>query len=522
MAITNSGMTLYADHDSQETWVGTDDLDDYNMSIQGTNSESWIVSKNATETGVMTLSANMGTSKYFTMWMKSDLDNYYTSITVELEDTAADSELFTIADSTDRDVTGEFHSSCMQFGQGTSTGTLDRTIIDTLNVEVNNSTSGNIRSVTNNWMDTMHYGDGRIIAGTTASDELFLESHVADTATSDEYDGCSELFPSGLAFQTDIIINTSTGNSYGETISFVYSRNTDNIYTVDVTGTAAFKGTVLIGQDGAIVGFDSTASTSFSWVGGGITNGGDIKFKSGETNSGLVLTACNEVDTNGATLSGTTITDTTETTTGSLLVNSSTEGNAITDMQFKSYAANSRYAVYVAAGVTAFTMDNWQFDDPNNTVDYAVYWAGVAGTLTISSTNGTNLLTSGCTSAGGTIAINQDVTVQVTSIVTGSVARVSTVDANGDESTNLINETVSGTTASTSTNYAGLDYTDVVIIVRNSSSDPRYIPYRASGVITSNGMNVPANQVIDTIAERITEPLEMTDGLIMVDDLEMT
>ncbi len=186
MAVTNSGMTLYSDQDSQESWNGTDDLDDYNMSIQGTNSESWQVSKNSSETGQMSKNANMGTSKYWTCWMMSNLTNYYTSVTMGLEDSSGDEENFGLADTTNRDVTGEFHAFCMQFGQGTSSGTLDRTVITDLNVNVNNSSSGNIRSVINNWIDTSHYGDGRIIGGTTASDKLFLESHVADTTTNDE------------------------------------------------------------------------------------------------------------------------------------------------------------------------------------------------------------------------------------------------------------------------------------------------------------------------------------------------
>ena len=500
MAVSNSGMTLYADHDSQESWVGTDDLDDYNMSIQGTNSESWIVSKNATETGTMTKAANMGTSKYFTMWMKSDLANYYTSIKAEIESTASNFESFTIADSTDREVTGEFHASCLQFGEGTLTGTLNRTAVATFRAIVNNSVSGNIRSVTNNWIDAMHYGNGRIIAGTTASDELFLESHISDTVTNDEYDGCSELFPSGLAFQTDVTINTTTGNSYGEIISFVSALNTNGVYKVDVTGTSVFKGTFLIGQAGAIIGFDSSGATAFSWTAGGITNGDAVAFTSGQTVSGVVLTACKEIDTNGANLSSSTITGTTETTTGSLIINSSTEAAAISDMQFLSYSANSRYAIYVPASVTSFTMDNWQFDDPNNTADFALYWAGTEGTLTISATNGTNLAVAGCTSAGGTVSITQSVPIEVKNVVSGSAVRMSTIDSNGDESTNLINEIASGTSVSSSVNYAGLDYTDVVIIVRNSSGSPRYIPYRAADIIASGGLSHTANQVEDTIA----------------------
>ena len=80
MAIVNSGMTLYTDNDNEGGWGGTDGPDDYNNAIQGTNSESWQVSKNATETGTLTKSANMGTPKYFTFYMSSNLAPYYTCL----------------------------------------------------------------------------------------------------------------------------------------------------------------------------------------------------------------------------------------------------------------------------------------------------------------------------------------------------------------------------------------------------------------------------------------------------------
>lgn len=422
MTITNSGMTLYADHDTQETWSGTDDLDTYNTSVQGTNSESWLVSKNSTETGTLTKSATMTGAKYFTVWMKSDLTNYYTSIKKIIRSSTNNEESFTTADTTNRDVTGEFHPSILQFGQGTTTGTLDLTSVTEFECELNNSTSGNIRSVTNNWIDTMHYGAGRTISGTTASDELFNESHTADTTTNDEYDGCSELFKSGIVYYTDLTITTTTGNSYGETVSFGYQRNTDNIYTITLTGTANFKGTTLIGQGGSVVGWNSTGATSFSWNGGGITNGNTVKFKSGESISNIVLTACKEADSNGATLSGVTIADTTESTTGSLIVNSLAEAASMTGMKFSGYSTNSRYAVYVDASVTSFTMSNWDFDVSTS---FALYWAGTSGTLTVNATNGTNISLSGCTAnTGGTIVVSNPKYKIFTGLPTNTEVRV--------------------------------------------------------------------------------------------------
>ena len=85
MAVTNSGMTLLTNNDNESNWSGTDGADTYNVSIQGTNSESWLVSKNTSETGTLSITQSLGTSKYVTCWMKSDLNYYYTNIKMELE-----------------------------------------------------------------------------------------------------------------------------------------------------------------------------------------------------------------------------------------------------------------------------------------------------------------------------------------------------------------------------------------------------------------------------------------------------
>jgi len=50
MTVALAGMSLHTDNDNEGNWGGTDGADTYNVSIQGSNSESWQVSKNASET----------------------------------------------------------------------------------------------------------------------------------------------------------------------------------------------------------------------------------------------------------------------------------------------------------------------------------------------------------------------------------------------------------------------------------------------------------------------------------------
>jgi len=85
-------------------------------------------------------------------------------------------------------------------------------------------------------------------------------------------------------------------------------------------------------------------------------------------------------------------------------------------------------------------------------------------------------------------------------VISGSSVYLATVDANGDDSTVLINEVAAGTSVSTSTNYAGLDYTNVVVKVRNASGTPKYLAYRATDSISASGLSHSANQTEDTIA----------------------
>ena len=54
MTVSLSGMTLHTNNDNEGGWGGTDGPDDYNNSIEGSNSESWQVSKNSVENAILT------------------------------------------------------------------------------------------------------------------------------------------------------------------------------------------------------------------------------------------------------------------------------------------------------------------------------------------------------------------------------------------------------------------------------------------------------------------------------------
>jgi len=120
-------------------------------------------------------------------------------------------------------------------------------------------------------------------------------------------------------------------------------------------------------------------------------------------------------------------------------------------------------------------------------------------TLTINVESGCSTPTYYNTGSGTVTIVEGQVTVEVTDVIVGSRVRVDTIDGNGDLSTNLISETATTSTVSTNVTFSGLDYTAVSIRVRKSSEGTKYLPYSASGTITSGGMSAAANQVIDTI-----------------------
>ncbi len=427
MAVTNSGMTLHTDNDNEGGWGGTDGPDDYNNAIQGSNSESWQVSKNAIETGTLTKSANMGTSKYFTFYMASNLAPYYTDVKLEVRTNSSNYESFTIATSSLRLVSGDFHPIVVEFGEGTETGTLDITSIADVRIVLDNSSSGNIRSVINNWIDTMWYGSSRAIGGSTVSDKLFLESHTLDTTTNDNYDGCSELYKGSLAYQTDIIVNTTTGNSYGETLVFAHGNNTSDSYTLSITGTAYFKASnIIVSDSGVTLNFASTSATAFTIEGGSLIALGTTIFGSGQDITGMVLGnrtsithgACN-FENNTINTSGVMTVSSTGTCTGNTFNKPS--GVSAIKLADLSYAPNNTFVsdgsshavelTSIGSGTMTWSGNTSGFDagstgspvTPTNTGNEDIYVSASSGTLTINVSD--TATTPSIKSAGATVNV---------------------------------------------------------------------------------------------------------------------
>ena len=100
MTVALSGISLHTNNDNESNWNGTDGPDTYNVAIQGSNSESWQVSKNSTETGTLTLARDIsGTNSIFFVWIKSDLSYYYTDVKIRLISSSGNYREYTLATS---------------------------------------------------------------------------------------------------------------------------------------------------------------------------------------------------------------------------------------------------------------------------------------------------------------------------------------------------------------------------------------------------------------------------------------
>ncbi len=289
MAVSLSGMTLHTDNDN-ETWSGTDDPDDYNNAIQGSNSESWQVSKNSSEAGTLTKSSALPTTRgIFVFWMSSNLAPYYTEIELQLESTNNNFKLFTVATAANKAIGGNFVASAIDFiNKGIETGTFAPASFSKTVITVDNSSSGNIRSVINNWIDAMYFGAGHVISGTTAGDLLFKEAAAVDQLTANQY-GILQNYNGIIYSQGDIDCAGTNLVSDSETLVFVDTINGYDTYNFDITGTVSFKNTTIIAAGSVKFIFDAESSTGFSMVGGALTHADDIKLADGQIFSGVVI-----------------------------------------------------------------------------------------------------------------------------------------------------------------------------------------------------------------------------------------
>lgn len=118
-----------------------------------------------------------------------------------------------------------------------------------------------------------------------------------------------------------------------------------------------------------------------------------------------------------------------------------------------------------------------------------------AGTILLQLSEGLECQQSDWVQASGSVEISNvplAVLVTLSNLVSGSRVRVS-LDSDGRT---LSLGTAAGDTYSFTTKAFGL----VNVDVRNASGSPKYLPYKAQGIVGANGMNMFVSQILDPVA----------------------
>jgi hypothetical protein len=318
MAVSLSGMTLHTNNDADGNWTNTDGPDTYGYLVQGGGSESWQVTKNAVQTATLSLASSLNpTRSLFVFWMSSILASVYTDIQLEMISTAGNSLNYTISTSANPVVSGIFIPLAIDYvNKGIPTGTFAPAGFSSLDIVVDNSTSGNIRGIPNNWIDAMYYGPGHTISGTTVGDLLFSESAGVDELLANKY-GILQNFNGIIYSLGDIVLSGTALTSIGETFVFIETPNGYDTYEFDVTGTVVLTNTAIQASGAIDFNFDTSTATAFTMNGGSIsgflslttgasqtTNG--VVFNSGGTSilsntpDGSTFNTCGQISFNGA------------------------------------------------------------------------------------------------------------------------------------------------------------------------------------------------------------------------------
>jgi len=334
--------------------------------------------------------------------------------------------------------------------------------------------------------DGIYYAFGKLFIGDTSqgANVSFADSgRVIQFGTSQYYessawkstfpaDGAGIVVEDHASYTTTLSDGVIVGTDNGRSGSTIIGNSDQNIF-LDLYGgnntgsVTTLYGTVLKSLEGALNSGDDS----------------DHKFL------GVSFLKCSQFNPVGApVIRNCTFAETSD-------VDSALLWNENIDIQASSFIANTTGAglEHPSAAGTPYTHTSLIF--AGNTYD-VLNSSGSAITIGNSGTPTSD----GSTSEGSSVTFQNNVTIEVKNVVVGSVVRMSTIDGNGDESTNLINEIATGTSVSDSVNYAGLDYTAVVIVVRSSSGATKYLPYRATDAISTSGISHTANQVEDTIA----------------------
>jgi len=291
MAITYSTnaadkrMVQWWSGDTLTGWGGPNDgLDSFGAEIEGTSCVVIAARKNEnlsiTYTSTLT-SVPAGSQLIFNTY--TIIGNVLTSFDIDVNDGATGTANFDILSeftgATPSLNLGSFVAIAMDLEAGTLNAPTNNLSDISYNLNVQNV---NIRSTDNFFLDAAYVGDGVTLIGTTVGDKLFTEAQAQDISN-DIHNGVLQAFEDVIFAQHDIDIDTTTGNSDKESLTFIETNNGANTYELNGTGTAVFTGTNIQTTGTVTCTVNMSNMTSFSMTAGSMNNITTITFGSGQT-----------------------------------------------------------------------------------------------------------------------------------------------------------------------------------------------------------------------------------------------
>ncbi|KPJ97109.1 MAG: hypothetical protein AMJ55_00390 [Gammaproteobacteria bacterium SG8_15] len=316
---------------------------------QGTSSEGWIVSKNASETAIFdyytknsnTAADMSATDTHLYIHMRCDIAPFIDYLYFRLSSTSAgttDYEQWRIVDNTSSiEWYGEWKTFIIDVNAtpNSSNGTLTLSDVRSIGIVVDNSNSGNIRSIENTYIDVIRFGTGITCYESTSTAFDFADIEAIANNTTNKY-GIIEKIGGIFFVRGRITIGDSSGTNYGnfasqdETVVFLdasvsgevitstlyqlnfvgNSTNTTNIQIgVGVgsgSGRTGRNGSTIMGETSSVtVDVSSTADVNLLDLFGSTFRqlAGDINFETATSSdeiAGCSFDGCDQVNTGSA------------------------------------------------------------------------------------------------------------------------------------------------------------------------------------------------------------------------------
>lgn len=265
--------------DTTTGWGGPNDgLEGFGAAIEGTDCVIFAGRKNENVTITYTSTvANVPADSQLIYNFYTILGAVLTSLSVDVNDGATGTANFNILP----EFTGDASITLKSFiaiALDMTAGTLNLPTNDLSDVGYNvNISNVTIKATDNNFWDVAYVGNGVTLIGTTVSDALFQEAQANDISA-DIHNGVLLAYEEVIFCQSNIDINTTTGNSTNESLTFVETLNGINVYALGGTGTAVFAGTNIQATGTATLSVDMSNMTAFTMTGGSFKSMSTVTF----------------------------------------------------------------------------------------------------------------------------------------------------------------------------------------------------------------------------------------------------